>query len=97
MFVFDYLLDRLLFEVAVSGTQHAQLQMHDSKKRPSMTVEWLDGEHPRRVVSEDGYDLVYHIPNGIKDKSRVRVLFYWTLAGSEIYTEHFHRSSRQLW
>lgn len=58
----------------MSGTQHARSQMLDSKKRPPSTVEWLDGKHARRVLSEDGYDLVYHIPDGIKDKSRVRVI-----------------------
>lgn len=65
-----------LFEVAVSGSQHARLQMLGPRNKPSLTIEWLDGKHPRRVLSEDGYDLVYHIPNGIKEKSRVSLIFY---------------------
>ena len=35
----------------------------------------LDGDTPQRVVSADGYDLIYRIPGALRGKSLVRPPF----------------------
>lgn len=64
------------FEVAVGSDQSARRRMLDPQNKPSSTIEWVDGECPRRILSADGYDLVFHIPNGIKKESQVRLISY---------------------
>lgn len=80
----------------MSGSQHARLRMHDLRNKPPSTVEWLDGEHPRRILSEDGYDLVYHIPSAIKEKSRVRLVFHTRSLFPELCIDHSYGSPRGI-
>ncbi|KAE9402358.1 hypothetical protein BT96DRAFT_937312 [Gymnopus androsaceus JB14] len=64
-----------LFEVAVEQKQklYTCCCILDLNNKPSSVMEWLDGKHARRAVSQDRYNLVVHIPDGVKEKLKAGI------------------------
>ncbi|KAF5359966.1 hypothetical protein D9757_012147 [Collybiopsis confluens] len=46
-------------------------KFQDQLRAPSHTTLWAEGNISRRAMSEDGFDLVYHLPGGVGPKTLV--------------------------